>query len=128
MSILWIYLAFSLGTMVGFGVFAAFQVSREQDERQRALGEDYRVPMAASVECDSWPPPSRPSRSHRGQRYPRDHFCSHTQATAAKSQPMLTSGLSDTNVQTAALMRHKNIAKTPTRMLAIFHRPTFRTT
>ena len=47
MSILWIYLAFSLGAMVGFGAFAAFQVSREQDERQQkrlhTLSEDYRV-------------------------------------------------------------------------------------
>ena len=44
MSILWIYLAFSLGGMVGFGLFAALQVSREQDERERrAQSEDYRV-------------------------------------------------------------------------------------
>ena len=43
MSYLWIYLAFSLGGIVGFGLFAALQVSREQDERQRALGDDYRV-------------------------------------------------------------------------------------
>jgi hypothetical protein len=43
MSALWIYLAFSLGGMVGFGLFAALQMSREQDERQRELSEDYRV-------------------------------------------------------------------------------------
>ena len=43
MSYLWIYLAFSLGGMVGFGLFAALQVSREQDERERALRENYRV-------------------------------------------------------------------------------------
>jgi hypothetical protein len=42
MSVLWIYLAFSLGAMVGFGFFAALQVSREQDERQRKLSEGYQ--------------------------------------------------------------------------------------
>ncbi len=43
MSVLWLYLAFSLGGIVGFGLFAALQISREQDERQRAPGENYRV-------------------------------------------------------------------------------------
>jgi len=42
MSALWIYLAFSVGTMIGFGLFAALQISREQDERQPARSEDYR--------------------------------------------------------------------------------------
>ena len=42
MSVLWIYLAFSLGAMVGFGFFAALQVSREQDERQRKLSDGYQ--------------------------------------------------------------------------------------
>ena len=43
MSVLWIYLAFSLGAMVGFGLFAALQVSREQDDRQRKLSEGFHV-------------------------------------------------------------------------------------
>lgn len=43
MSALWIYLAFSLGGMVGFGLFAALQMSREQDERQQEMSDDYRV-------------------------------------------------------------------------------------
>ena len=42
MSVLWIYLAFSLGGMLGFGLFAVLQVSREQDEKQLERGEDYR--------------------------------------------------------------------------------------
>ncbi len=81
------------------------------------------LPPAANVDSDVWPPPTSSRRSYR-ESYPRDHFCSHTQATAAKSQPTLTSGLSDTNVHTAAFTTHKNIAKTPTRILATFDRLT----
>ena len=81
------------------------------------------LPPAANVDCDVWPPPTSLRRSYRDS-YPRDHFCSHTQATAARSQPILTRGLSDTNVHTAALMTHNSIAKTPTRILAMVHRLT----
>jgi hypothetical protein len=55
----------------------------------------------------------------RRHQYPRDHFCSHTQANAAATQPKPMSGMSDTNVHTAALIRHKTMAKTPTRMFAM---------
>ena len=81
------------------------------------------LPPAANVDNEVWPPPVSSRRSYK-ESYPRDHFCSHTQATAATSQPILTRGLSDTNVHTAALMTHSNIAKTPTRILATFDRLT----
>jgi len=49
--------------------------------------------------------------------FPRDHFCSHTQTPAAKSQPIPMSGIPDINVHTAALIRHNITAKTPMRIL-----------
>jgi hypothetical protein len=50
---------------------------------------------------------------------PRDHFCRRMQTTAAKTQMTPMSGNPDMNVQTAALIRHKITAKTPTRILVI---------
>ena len=48
MDAVWMYLlSFWLGTMIGFGLFAMLQVSREEDERnerQQPLGADYRFP------------------------------------------------------------------------------------
>jgi hypothetical protein len=54
-----------------------------------------------------------------GHYIPRDHFCIHTQAPAAATQQSPTNGILDMNAQTAALIRHKNIAKAPMRMLAM---------
>jgi hypothetical protein len=45
MDALWIsLLSFWLGAMIGFGLFAALQVSREEDERQESRGNGYRFP------------------------------------------------------------------------------------
>jgi hypothetical protein len=41
------------------------------------------------------------------------------QAPAAATQPTPTSGMLDMKVQTAALTKHRNIAKTPTSILAM---------
>ena len=35
-------LSFWLGTMLGFGLFAVLQVSREEEERLESLSGDYR--------------------------------------------------------------------------------------
>jgi len=54
-----------------------------------------------------------------GHYIPRDHFCIHMQAPAAATQQSPTNGILDMNAQTAALIRHRNIAKAPMRMLAM---------
>ena len=50
---------------------------------------------------------------------PRDHFCSRTQRNAATTHPMPASGMLETKVHTAALIKHSTMAKTPTSMLVI---------
>lgn len=42
MTMLWMILAFWLGTMVGFGLFAALQVSRETEDSPLDVPERYR--------------------------------------------------------------------------------------
>ena len=54
-----------------------------------------------------------------GPYNPRDHFCSRTQRNATTTHPMPASGIWETNVHTAALIRHSTMAKMPTRMLVI---------
>lgn len=61
---------------------------------------------------------AEPAYSGLRSVYPRDHFCSFTQSTAAINQPMPANGMSDTKVQMTALIRQRMIAKTPTMMLA----------
>ena len=46
----------------------------------------------------------------------RDHFCRNTQTNAATSQPRPIHGIRETNVHTAALIRHNSMAKAPTSM------------
>jgi len=75
------------------------------------------MPLVRANELELTSGPLR--RAHVGRRYPRDHFCSHTQAHAANTHPRPTSGLSDMNVHTAALMRHNTMAKTPARIFAM---------
>jgi len=38
-------LSFWLGLMMGFGLFAMLQVSREEDDRPLPHGDEYRFPM-----------------------------------------------------------------------------------
>ena len=38
-------LTFWFGVMMGFGLFAMLQVSREEDERHLPLGDEHRFPM-----------------------------------------------------------------------------------
>jgi len=38
-------LFFWIGLMMGFGLFAVLQVSREEDERSMPLGDEYRSSM-----------------------------------------------------------------------------------
>jgi len=42
MTTMWIILAFWAGAAIGFGTFAALQVSREQEERHLRLNNEYR--------------------------------------------------------------------------------------
>jgi hypothetical protein len=43
MDAVWMYLlVFWLGTMIGFGLFAMLQVSREEDKCQESRGTGYR--------------------------------------------------------------------------------------
>ena len=44
-DILMYLLTFWIGMMVGFGLFAMLQVSREEDERRQPLSDEYRFPM-----------------------------------------------------------------------------------
>ena len=57
------------------------------------------------------------TKQHGAFQSPRDHFCSHTQAAAAIIQPIPASGIPDTNVHTAALIKHKMTANRPTKIL-----------
>jgi len=42
MTTMWIILAFWAGAAIGFGTFAALQVSREQEERHLRPDNEYR--------------------------------------------------------------------------------------
>ncbi len=44
-DILMYFLTFWLGLMMGFGLFAMLQVSREEDERPLPLSDEYRFSM-----------------------------------------------------------------------------------
>jgi hypothetical protein len=46
MTDIWMHLlSFWIGLMMGFGLFAMLQVSREEDERHEPHGDEYRFPM-----------------------------------------------------------------------------------
>src|ERR1700682_5802995 len=56
---------------------------------------------------------------NRGRYIPRDHFCIHMQAAAARTQPAPASGILDMNVHIAALIRQSMMARRQTRIFAI---------
>jgi hypothetical protein len=46
MTDIWMYLLFFwIGLMMGFGLFAMLQVSREEDERPVPLSDEHRFPV-----------------------------------------------------------------------------------